>query len=325
MTTPTTPPTPGPPKTPKRAVLIHRYFRPDTPPYAAMLAEIATALADDGFDVEVLTAQPSYGDSRAHDRAPASETVDGVDIIRFPLLNERKDQTLRRGVNLLAFSARVAWRVLRMPQPDVVMAATTPPMLVAMAARWAAARRGASFVYHNQDVYPEVLGEPSGRLRSSATGALRKLDSRTGTRAARVVVLSRDMTESWKSRGLPESGVAVINNFDSSPPEPEELSVSDHKAANVRRIVFAGNVGKFQQVPAIVAAVEEVVSATGRLNDVEFVVVGDGAELEAAKAQAQKVTRFVGRVSSGQAAAWVRSSDQDVRLPRGRRAAVGVR
>ena len=237
-----------------RVVLIHRYYEPDTPPYAQMLANIARALAKDGFEVEVLTAQPSYGDSSLHDRAPARELDKGVRIARLPLLNERKDQTARRVANLGLFSAQVFLRIVRGPRPDVVMAATTPPVLVAATARLAASWRRAAFVYHNQDIYPEVLGPQPKRLKAWLLKVLRELDARTGRRSARVVVLSSDMADAWSERGVPRPSVAVINNFDTVERD-DAASVNVSRSASRRRIVFAGNVGKFQDVPKLVEAV----------------------------------------------------------------------
>lgn len=285
-----------------RVVLIHRYYEPDTPPYAEMLSNIARALANDGFEVEVLTAQPSYGDSSLHDRAPSLETKEGVRIVRLPLLNERKDQTARRVFNLGLFSAQVFLRVVRGARPDVVMAATTPPIAVAAIAGLAATCRRASFVYHNQDIYPEVLGPQAHGLKARVLKVLRRLDARTGRRAARVVVLSSDMADAWAERGVSEASIATINNFDTVEPHGNSAAAIPH-SPNGRRIVFAGNVGKFQDVPNLVEAVEEVA-----LPGVELVIVGDGADLERAQSVAGPATTFCGRVSASDAASWVASS-----------------
>ena len=288
-------------------ILVHRYFWPDTPPYAAMLADIARAAAADGFEVHVLTAQPSYGDSALHDRAAGDEVVDGVHIVRLPLLAERKDQTLRRAVNLLAFAAQVWWRIRRSKNVDAVMAATTPPVLVATAARAAAAKVGADFIYHNQDIYPEVLGPSDSAVRTRVGQMLRSFDARTGKRATNVVVLSDDMAAAWRDRGARSDQLVVINNFDpfGAP------ALSDDEPAPVasghRRIVFSGNIGRFQQVPTLVQAVEALRS--NGVDGVELVVVGDGVEFEACKRVAGEATTLVGRVSPAQAAAWLETAD----------------
>lgn len=286
-------------------VLVHRYFWPDAPPYASMLREIAKHLASSGFRVTVLTAQPSYGDSRSYARAPGRETVDGIEVRRLSLLAERKDQTARRVLNLGGFATQVASTILRLDRPDIVMGATTPPMFVAKAAGRAARMRRASFVYHNQDIYPEVLGPPFGGWRGRLTATARRLDTQTGRNASRVVVLSDDMADSWRARGLPSEQLHIINNFDTS--TAEELPQVRAKAAGARRLVFAGNVGRFQDVPGLIQAVNECPHA-----NIELVVVGDGAELQRCVDLAGPRVHFAGRTSPDEALAWVATADAAV-------------
>ena len=45
---------------PLHVLAIHRYYWPDSPPYAAMLQEIVKRWSQEGHDVDVLTSQPSY-------------------------------------------------------------------------------------------------------------------------------------------------------------------------------------------------------------------------------------------------------------------------
>ena len=56
-------------------VLIHRYFVPDTPPYAHILKQIADELAGAGYKVTVLSCQPSYS-LGTQEKAPARETFE---------------------------------------------------------------------------------------------------------------------------------------------------------------------------------------------------------------------------------------------------------
>ena len=42
------------------ALAVHRYYWPDTPPYASMLRTIAAEWTGAGHPVDVLTSQPSY-------------------------------------------------------------------------------------------------------------------------------------------------------------------------------------------------------------------------------------------------------------------------
>ena len=62
----------APPPGRLRLLLVHRYFWPDTPPYAVMLRAIAAHWAAAGHRVEVLAGQPSYKPETAPSVAPRS-------------------------------------------------------------------------------------------------------------------------------------------------------------------------------------------------------------------------------------------------------------
>jgi colanic acid biosynthesis glycosyl transferase WcaI len=257
-----------------RVVLIHRYFWPDTPPYAHILRAIALRLGEAGHDVTVLTCQPSYDPSVM--RAPASERLTpNVEIRRWPVLPDRTSAPLKV-VNLVWFCMRVLLSRRSLGKVDVVMAASTPPLAVAKVGALLALRSRARFVYHNQDIYPEVV-TGSGILRNGRRASLlRRVDSRTDRAADRVVVLSDDMADTIAARGVVPSRIVVINNFDPWP-DPETTDSDDTNADlaaadGALTVVFAGNLGRFQNL-------ETVIDAIALLGDspIEFHFFGTGA------------------------------------------------
>lgn len=233
-----------------RVLLIHRYFAPDTPPYATILSRIAVALADDGFEVQVLAGQPSYNRAGA-DAAPAQEVMHGVSIRRWPVLHDR-DSSLLKILNLIWFCIRIAGSVRAFMRSDVVMAATTPPVVVAFVACRMARLCGSRFVYHQQDIWPDVI-ELQGQKINRVLASMRRLDIATQRRADAVVVLSRDMADTVADRGVDRAKVTVINNFD---PWVSVESDAVFHADGVLDVVFAGNLGSFQGIEDIVRAVE---------------------------------------------------------------------
>ena len=90
-----------------KILLSHRYFWPDTSPYATMLRSIAARFACDGHEVTVFTTLPSYHASSSA-KVPARETLDGFKVIRMPIFKERKKNLPLRGFNVLAYAADCA-------------------------------------------------------------------------------------------------------------------------------------------------------------------------------------------------------------------------
>ena len=257
-----------------RVLLIHRYFWPDTPPYAVMLRRIAAHLAASGHDVEVLSSQPSYKPETSLQTTPTTEQVDGFTVRRLRMRSDRGGH-LRRPRNMARFSLLAALRVLLGPHRDVVMCSTVPQVLLGWATSWAAHRRGSAFVYHCMDLHPEI-GRLSGEFANPLVyRVLLRLDLATCRRAAVVVVLSDDMRDALlrRDRALAER-IVVLNNFDlpeygTEASEPPVLLPDDRIT-----VAFTGNIGRFQRLDTVVTA---VLSGDPRMAQLRLVLMGEGA------------------------------------------------
>lgn len=265
-----------------KILLTHRYFWPDSPPYGDMLRAIAEALAAEGHAVGVFASLPSY---RGRAPAPRRERAGGVDIRRIAVLPEKTGGPLARLANVVLYCGGLVLHILRR-RPDIVTAASFPPVLAAASACMAARLVGARFVYHVQDIHPEVsryAGGPLGRGRLFR--ALRWLDTRTLRRAAAVVVLSSDMAATLRARpGGAELPLLVINNFalddDLAAPGPPPAEAA--KPHGRIRAIFAGNIGRFQGLGALV----DTAALLTDIADFEIAMLGDGAALATLKARA---------------------------------------
>jgi glycosyltransferase involved in cell wall biosynthesis len=258
-----------------RVVLIHRYFWPDSAPYAHILRQLALRLGEDGHQVEVLTCRPSYRPP-AGPPAPRRERLgDRVTVRRWPVFPDRRYGAVKV-VNLVLFCAWLLATGVRLGRADVVLAASTPPVAVARAASWLARRCRARFVYHKQDIYPEVMVAAGLLQAGRLAGTLRRVDARTERRADRVVVLSRDMAETVRGRGVRPDRIAVINNFDPWSSDSTEYSPlpdrPGRRSTDPLRVVFAGNLGRFQNLETVLAALTRL--ATEPLVTTDF--FGDG-------------------------------------------------
>lgn len=289
-----------------KVLLAHRYFWPDTPPYASILRDIAGELVANDFEVEVFTAQPSYGGSDRHDKTLRREFLpEGTHVRRARLLTESRSSTSRRIVNLVWFAAQLGTRILR-GRYDVVMIATTPPVLVGLVGVVTGRLAGSRTVYHMQDIWPDVAED---RLPALAARILRVLDSFTIRAASRVVVLSSDMAATVQSRGASTSKIRTINNF---VPEHSTSAVSAVSTATAGRhqfrLIFAGNLGSFQGLGAVIQAVAQI-------NDhrLTLLFVGDGADESNLRELAERIApgriSFTGRVTAAEAATKVEASD----------------
>ncbi|MDH3511419.1 MAG: glycosyltransferase family 4 protein [Gammaproteobacteria bacterium] len=242
-----------------------------------MLRVIGDTLAEDGHDVHVLSSLPSYRDGAVEQGVPRVEQLGDLTVRRVWVFAREKSSLLRRLANVLIYCSALFYHVLRV-RPDVITASTFPPVIAAWTSSLAARMIGADFVYHIQDIHPELSIYSGGRLgRGLPSRILRGLDNQTLRRSAKIVTLSTDMVDTLRARGLGELPVQIINNpplnadVDRVRPPPEL-----RKPKGTRRVIFAGNLGLFQNLPLLA---EGVARCLPEQPELELMFLGDGAAL----------------------------------------------
>ncbi|WP_200861831.1 glycosyltransferase family 4 protein [Marinobacter sp. EN3] len=279
-----------------KVLAIHRYYWPDTPPYASMLRAIVKQWVSDGHEVDVLSSQPSYKVCVENRRQPRRESVDGAQVVRMRLPPESGRPVIRI-LNALRFGVGIFWRAVIRKRYDVIMVSTSPPVLGGWFAALAAKLSGARFIYHCMDIHPEI-GRISGEFSNPKVfNLLSKLDSWACAQARPVVVLSQDMADSLtgrKSGTIPDT--FVINNF-SLPSDVDEVAELPFEWPKARFVlIFAGNIGRFQGLDALIDAMIALKSRS----DIHLLMMGEGVEkdrlTEKARHAGANVT-FVGHQS----------------------------
>ena len=296
-----------------RVLAIYRHFWPDSPPYASMLRSITSHLASDGHDVTMLTEQPGY---KAADRTmscPAHDMVDDVSVRRLARLPGTGIGMVRRIATAL-FPVRVVLyalgRRLRGERFDVIWTATMPPAINGLGV-WLAARiLNAKFVYHFQDTYPELqVFTGNWRKNGLLDRTVGWIDRRNARKAAVCITLSEDMADTIAARGIDRQKIIVINNFmlagfGTDVPLPPHLAKPD----DVFRIIFAGNVGRFQGLEAFVDAARLL---SMERPAIEFMILGEGSALPELKQRAADLptVRFEGHMPFDAARPVIASAD----------------
>lgn len=264
-----------------RILLAHRYYWPDVVHYAHMLRAIGERAAADGHDVTVVTAQPAYNEV-SDTRAPRRETVAGVRVRRVRLLRERKKAYGLRLLNSLAFALAVAGHVVRHRRRyDLLMVATTPPVLVGLAARVASRLTGMPFIYHCQDIHPEIDVLAGIMAEGRLFRLLRRLDARTCRAAATVIALSPDMAELIAERTGGSARTEIINNFIITE-RPAEIPAPLRRRPGEYQVLFAGNMGHYQGLHHVIEAARRLADLPG----LRFVFMGAGAAVDDLRQQA---------------------------------------
>ncbi len=258
-----------------RLLCIYRHYWPDITPYARLLKTITERLTDDGHEVTVLTAQPGYNDVK-QEKQPWRETLGGVDVVRYWLPPERKRFVVMRFLGFAVFLFRSFLHALwNRKKYDAVLFNVHPPFMMGatgLAIRYIA---GLPYVYHCQDIHPESSLIAKRMRQGVPYRILRWLDTRVCRSARRNIVLSEDMRDTLVERGVQPKQITVLNNFrlsvhfDGSESVPALLTGD----SGCFTVLFAGNIGNFQGLDAVVEAAKLLSDNTG----IRFVFMGEGS------------------------------------------------
>jgi colanic acid biosynthesis glycosyl transferase WcaI len=268
----------------RRIVFVNRYYDPDHSATSQMLTDLARGLAVRGEDVRVVTSRQLYGDGGA--RLPSRERLGRVDVHRVWTTRFGRVNLLGRTLDYASFYLSCAFRLLRLVRRgDIVIAKTDPPLLSIVVAPVTKIMR-ALLINWEQDVFPEVASRlganPLPRWLDRCLQRLRDASLRS---AAMNVVIGNRMREYLVSRGIPQSKLCVIENWsDAIQPMPTSASELRARFAPPGHFVvcYSGNMGRAHEYDTLLAAAQALKGHPSFL----FLIIGDGAKIEALKAAA---------------------------------------
>ncbi len=271
-----------------RIISIYRHYWPDVTPYARILRGLLEAFEEEGHDVSVFTAQPSYNGVEST-KQPGKELLEGVKVNRITLLGEKKNQFFRRATNSIYFLVRAfVFVFFRRTQCDLIIANVHPPVFMGCLLRLIQFTTGIPYILHCQDIHPEAAFHAGFFKSKILQRILVAIDHRNCERAERVVVLSGDMAETLQSR-YPNKvlqNIEVINNFSlptyASNVKPLPLFEPLPEQSPPFRILFSGNIGRFQCLHRLL----EVSHLLKSEKDIHFIFMGAGSEKNKLKLQA---------------------------------------
>lgn len=238
---------------------------------------IASQLRDDKHKVDVLTSQPSRHLQSITRKMPRDEVTERFRVTRLNLPNEDNKPILRI-FNALSLGFQILIRSL-INQYDLIICTSIPPILGGFFSALASKLTGARLIYYCMDLHPEI-GDLSGDFSNPFLYKnLALIDDWTCLQASLVLVHSQDMKKTLLSRKKgAKYNIEIMNNFAvNSNDEDENNQRNEFKFANNQlRVVYAGNVGRFQGLDMVL----EAMGALSERKGIELLIMGDGIEKE---------------------------------------------
>jgi glycosyltransferase involved in cell wall biosynthesis len=277
-----------------RVVLATRLFAPEVAAASLRLRWLATALADLGATVDVVTTHPPEGSAPIMDDPRWR-------VSRWPALRD-KAGVVRGYVPYLSFDLPLLFRLLFRRRPSVVL--VEPPPTTGFVVRLVCAMRRTPYAYYAADVLSDALA--SGGAPGPLVAVLRRLESWVLRGAQRVLAVSDGVAERVHALGVAKERITVVGNgIDTDVFRPDGPS----EQVGGPYLVYAGTMSQWQGVEVFVRAFATIWPAHP---DARLVFLGQGLDEPHLRRLAAEICprgiEFHGVVPPESAARWLRGA-----------------
>lgn len=266
------------------------YFIPEKAASIYLTENRLEAFGEAGFDTVIWTSRPTRGlsdEEYAEYKHKKTEMMYGgkVTVHRFAMYREGRNPILRALRYSLNWVIQL-WKGLREKDVDVIYLASTPP-IQGMLGAFIKKFRGIPFVYNLQDIFPDSLMNNGLARKGGLPWKIgRVIENFTYQHADKIIVISEDFKKNIMEKGVPEDKIAVVYNW------VDQNAVVDVPRAENKLfdaygldrekfyVTYNGNIGLSQNMDMLLEVASDL---QGSIDDIHFVLVGNGAYLEEVK------------------------------------------
>ena len=272
-----------------RILQIPGYFFPEKAASIYLEDNRQDAFSKAGFYTVVYTSRPQRGLSEEEYQEYKKKKVEmmydnHVEVHRFAMYREGKNPVFR-ALRYFLISTIQFWKGIWAKNIDLIYVASTPPTQGALAALIKKIKR-VPFVYNLQDIFPDSL---VGTGLAKKDGFLWKIgrivENFTYKNADKIIVISQDFKKNIMTKGVPEDKIIVVYNWVDQnavkdiPRSENKLFDKYNLDRNKFYVTYNGNIGLTQNMDMLL----EVAKALEANEDIQFVLVGNGAYIEQVK------------------------------------------
>jgi len=260
-----------------KLLVINQYYAPDIASTGQLAAELCESLVPKGFEVHVVTGQPSY--SSKSPKAPAFEVKNDVQVHRVPIWFKGREHLTVRVFGYLQFLWNAWWKASRLVKErsfDVVLTFHNPPFVGWLGATLVSKYR-MPFVYVLYDIHPDVLLATGWKLPRLFVKIWEATHQYILDKATFVIVLGQFMKETLMRKGVAAEKIITIPPWGRPELQPlareQVLKVREELGIDEKALFFlyAGNMG-------IMHPLDPLLDAAIALKEepVHFLFLGEG-------------------------------------------------
>jgi colanic acid biosynthesis glycosyl transferase WcaI len=264
-----------------RVLFLTQYFPPEIGAAQTRLFELGQELSSLGWDVEVLTALPNYPTGRVFHgygpTKPVRETLGRIFVVRVPLRPAQKGFLTRLICYYSFVISAIHWGSKLCRKPDVLFV-ESPPIFIGLAAISLSKHWRVPYIFNVSDLWPESakrMGIVKNRLLLSLA---EKLELSYYGRAALVTGTADEIVASIRQRSS-TSAELITNGVDIDRFGPQHADAEARSLLSTEgrvTFIYAGVMGVAQGLDRILDVAVKVTD----LSQVQFVLIGEGAERE---------------------------------------------
>lgn len=264
----------------KKITLIGINYYPEDSSTGLYSSQMMEYLSDKGCDVDVITGFPYYPqwqiwDSYQNKPKFLDEKNGDINIHRYRQYVPKKPSFAKRILHLSDFTLGSIRNLFKVKKCDLVIAVvpfTTSILLGVILAKM----RGAKLWVHIQDFEFDAARESGlssgGGFSTKIFGGLMKIESLLLKKADIVSTISYSMIQKLKTKTKTPT-YFLPNWVDPNDISPESSKTHEFLKSDKFKILYSGNIGAKQDWEFFIKVVEHYKTN----NNIEFIVVGDGA------------------------------------------------
>jgi colanic acid biosynthesis glycosyl transferase WcaI len=267
-------------------LILNQAFYPDVVSTAQHASDLARSLTQAGHEVTVICNSRGYDDPKL--RFPKQETWNRVKIVRVRSTGFGKSTKWRRAADFGTFMASCAFHLWSLPQFDVVVAMTSPP-LISFVATLAVPGRARSLVFWSMDLNPdEAIAAGWLRDKSPVARLLSRMLLHSLQRADRIVALDRFMKDRIQAKGISAEKVLVVppwshdDHVRFDPAGREEFRAT-YNLSRRFVVMYSGNHSPCHPLETLLQAAERLADH----ENIVFCFIGGGSEFRKVQERAR--------------------------------------
>jgi glycosyltransferase involved in cell wall biosynthesis len=268
-----------------KLLFLTQYYPPETGAPQNRLHSLALNLIKVGFEVEVLTAMPSYPKMEIFPEyrglKEMEETIDGVRVVRSSIFVTKDKGVAKRLMNYFSFVWTSMRSYKRLSEADFILC-ESPPLFLGISSLYLAQKLKAKMIFNVSDLWPESAEELDIVSNKFFLGLAYKLEAYLYKKSYLVTGQTQGIVADIKKRFPKVPTMWLPNGIDKDVYCFEDI-VTDWLEENgiqgKRLYMYAGIIGHAQGLDVIIKAKQWLMNNEPEIAaGLEFVMIGDGPE-----------------------------------------------